>query len=51
MKKPVIPACEGISLLQSTNGIPACAGMTPVFLRSSVIKTQRAAALCDWAEL
>jgi hypothetical protein len=25
--------------------------MTPVFLRRSVIKTQRAAALCDWAEL
>jgi hypothetical protein len=32
MKKPVIPAQAGISLLQCTHGIPACAGMTPVFL-------------------
>jgi hypothetical protein len=32
MKKPVIPAQAGISLLQCINGIPACAGMTPVFL-------------------
>jgi hypothetical protein len=32
MKQPVIPAQAGISLLQCINGIPACAGMTPVLL-------------------
>jgi hypothetical protein len=37
MKNPVIPAQAGISLLQCTNGIPACAGMTPVFLFTTKI--------------
>jgi hypothetical protein len=32
MKELVIPAQAGIPLLQCITGIPACAGMTPVFL-------------------
>jgi hypothetical protein len=37
MKNPVIPAQAGIPLLQCTNGIPACAGMTPIFLVTAKI--------------
>jgi hypothetical protein len=37
MKQSVIPAKAGIPLLHFTNGIPAFAGMTPVFVFLPVI--------------
>jgi hypothetical protein len=35
-KTGVIPSQAGIHLLQYTNGIPACAGMTGLFILYSV---------------